>query len=361
MVLIVFGAFSLSSFAQSASNATYDDTTPSVDEIIITASKRQQSFQDFVGSVSVIQTDNIYPALTLDKIAQEVPGFSLVDAGPRNPTSLVIRGLRTDALGSNDFGGDGTTVASYVDNIPLQGYFVPPAFSLKDLQQIEILRGPQGTLYGNSSIGGLLRYVTAKPNLEKTSLNLNASLSQTARSDDLNNDADIVANLPIIANTLGIRILIGREQNAGFVDNPYLLNGSKKDINDDKTEQARLSALWKPTTELSLSGSHHYQKNYVGDRQATNQSFTGDDYTAANKYVQPMDGELRLSALDAEYQMSWATMTASIAGKIYSLLPQISSQSLWILLQLILLFSLDSFASGMASPSWLTYFFTTYH
>jgi iron complex outermembrane receptor protein len=289
----------------SAANAA-----PVIEEVIVTASKREQSLQDFSGSISVI--NNFTGVNNIGDIASQVPGFSILDAGPRNPTGLIIRGLRMDEVGSNDLGGDGSAVASYVDNIPLQGYFVPPSFSLKDLQQVEVLRGPQGTLYGNASIGGLIRYVTAKPDLEKYSVSATAAISQTHKSDDVNYDTDLVVNTPLIDNTLGLRLLLGKTENAGFIDNPYLLTGAQDDINDDETKQARISLLWQATDNFALNSSYHYQKINVGDRQATNESFTGDKYTASSRYLQPMQGELQLASIDANYEMEWATLTASV-------------------------------------------------
>lgn len=283
---------------------------PAVEEVIVTASKRGQSLQDFAGAASVIT--NFNGVKRIGDIANQVPGFSIVDAGPRNPTGLVIRGLRMDEVGSNDLGGDGSMVASYVDNIPLQGYFAPPGFSLKDLQQVEVLRGPQGTLYGNSSIGGLIRYVTAKPDLTKTSVRVGAEIAQTDHSDDLNYDTDLIVNTPLIDNTLGLRLMLGKTDNAGFIDNDYLLTGPAEDINDDQTKQARVSLLWQATDNFSLGSSYHYQKINVGDRQGANKGFTGDEYSASSRYLQPMQGELQLASVDANYQMDWATLTASV-------------------------------------------------
>lgn len=284
--------------------------TPAVEEVIVTASKRNQSLQDFAGAASVVS--DFSGIKNIGDIASQVPGFSIVDAGPRNPAGLVIRGLRMDEIGSNDLGGDGAAVASYVDNIPLQGYFVPPSFSIKDLQQVEVIRGPQGTLYGNASIGGLIRYVTAKPDLTKQSVKVGAEISQTDHSDDLNYDTDLVVNTPLIDNTLGLRLMLGKTENAGFIDNDYLLTGPAEDINDDQTKQARVSLLWQATDNFSLNTMYHYQKINVGDRQATNESFTGDKYAASSRYLQPMQGELQLASIDANYEMEWATLTASV-------------------------------------------------
>ncbi len=289
---------------------TWAAQASAVEEVIVTAAKRDQRLQDFSGAVSVV--NNFQGVKNIGDIAAQVPGLAIVDAGPRNSTGLIIRGLRTDEVGSNDLGGDGSMVASYVDNIPLQGYFVPPSFSLKDLQQVEVIRGPQGTLYGNASIGGLIRYVTAKPDLTKQSVTATAEMSQTKHSDDLSYDTDLVVNTPLIDNTLGLRLLLGKTDNAGFIDNPYLRSGAQDDINDDQTKQARVSVLWQASDNFSLNSSYHYQKVNVSDRQATNKSFTGDKYTASSRILQPMQGELQLASIDANYEIGWATLTASV-------------------------------------------------
>jgi outer membrane receptor protein involved in Fe transport len=304
-------------FSLIPSFALADSATPRLEEVIVTASKREQSLNEFSGSASVVDAEALSFSADLSDVARLVPGFTVLDAGPRNSSSLIIRGLRFDEVGANDLGGDGGSVASYVDNAPLQGYFLPPAFSLKDLQRIEVLRGPQGTLYGNASVGGLVRYITAKPDLNKASMNAGISISQTAESEDLNYDTDIVVNAPLISDTLGVRLLLGKIENAGFIDNPYLLNGAQDDINDDETEQARLSLLWQATDAFSFSGSYHYQKTDVGDRQASNESFTGDKYTASSRYRQPMEGELHLLSLDATYEFSWASLTTSVSRYEY--------------------------------------------
>lgn len=297
--------------------ALADSAVPKMEEIIVTASKREQALNEFSGSVTAINADALDFSSGIHDIARLVPGFAVLDTGPRDSSSLIIRGLRVDDVGENDLGGDGGSVASYVDNIPLQGYFLPPAFSLKDLERVEVLRGPQGTLYGNASIGGLVRYITAKPDLSKSSLTASMKISQTKESDDLNHDTDLVINAPLINDTLGVRLMLGKTENQGFIDNPYLLGGAQKDINDDETEQARVSVLWQATDEFSLAGSYHYQKNEVGDRQATNESFTGDKYTVASRYRQPMEGELELFSLDADYDFQWANLTVSASRYEY--------------------------------------------
>ena len=280
-----------------------------VEELVVTATKRDQALQEVSAAVTVV--NRLQGINSLAELAPQVPGLRVLDAGARNSAGLVIRGLRFDEVGDNELGGDGGLVASYIDNIPLQGFFVPPALVLKDLQQVEVLRGPQGTLYGNASIGGLVRYVTAKPELGKETLRLGASLSQTRESHGLNYDTELVANAPL-SDSLALRVMLSQSENQGFIDNDYFLTGPAEDINGDQTDAARLGALWQASENFSLTGSIHYQELEVDDRQADNKSFTGGDYQAAHRFAQPMEGELKLYALDADYQLSGAKLSASL-------------------------------------------------
>lgn len=301
-----------------ASPAVFAAATGAVlEEIIVTSSKRDLSLQQFSGSASVLDKEILQGLSSISDIAQHVPGLATIDTGPRNPTAMMIRGLRFDTINAGEFIGDGATVASYFDNIPLQGYYVPPSLSLKDLQQVEVLRGPQGTLYGNASIAGLVRYVSAKPQLDEQSLEVGTRLSNTRHSNGINHDTDIVVNTPLIEDNLAVRMVIGQQSNQGFIDSPFLLDGPRKDSNDDRTDMARVSALWQLTPEWQISGSYHYQKTDISDRQAANPTFTGDKFTASTLYREPVKGDLRLASLESQYELPGATLTASISRYDY--------------------------------------------
>lgn len=291
--------------------------TPVLEEVVVTSARGDVSLQQFSGAVSVLDASTLQGLSSLTDIAQRIPSLSTVDTGPRNPTAVIIRGLRFDTLSAAEFAGDGATVASYFDNIPLQGYYLPPALSMKDLQQIEVLRGPQGTLYGNASIAGLVRYVSAKPQLNQQSLHLATRLSNTRHSSGVNHDTDVIVNTPLIEDTLALRMVIGQGRNQGFIDNPWLREGARKDTNDDRSDMARVSALWQPLPQWQISGSYHYQKTDIRDRQAANPAFTGDAYTASTVYREPVKGDLRLASLESQYALAGATLTASVSRYEY--------------------------------------------
>lgn len=295
-----------------------EGSSAKIEETIITGLKRPVSRNDYAGALSVIDQQLLQatsPSSVVD-IAAMVPGLFAQDTGSRNPTPVFMRGVNFDGMSSNDLGGDSNTVASYLDNIALQGYYAPPQVLLKDLQSVEVLRGPQGTLYGASSLAGVISYQTAKPVMNEFSLSLHGQLSQTAESDDLNMDSDIVLNLPIIDDLLALRAMISYSENAGFIDNDYLLDGPKDDINDDDITAGRLSLLLTPTERLAVSLMLQSQKTQSGDFQADNPDFTGKIYNANTAYLQPMEGDLDLADLEVIYDFD--TFSLEVTGNYYA-------------------------------------------
>ncbi|WP_198144104.1 TonB-dependent receptor [Gilvimarinus agarilyticus] len=285
---------------------------PSIEEITVTSSKRTQNRNDFAGSVSVFNQQWLehQQPLSLQTLAGNTPGFNMIDTGSRNPSPLVIRGLRFAGVDANDLGGDGGSVTRYLDDIPLPGGFIPPDLQLLDLEQVEVLKGPQGTLYGSSSLAGVVRYEAVKPDLNEFATELNASASSTAHSDDLGHAVGLISNLPIANGKAAARIVLRQDEVAGFIDNNYLLSGTQKDINDEEGKQARLSLRWKPVDALTLDASYHYQDRFVGDRQASNEPFTDDPYGASSRYLQPADTKVEMTSISAHYEFEHVEATA---------------------------------------------------
>lgn len=287
----------------SDNNQEQEEKSDNLEEILITGLKREINRKDYAGSINVLtssQLQNEYVTNITD-IALLIPGLHTQDTGARNPTPVVIRGINFDGISSNDLGTDGTTVTAYVDDIPLQGYYSPPQFMLKDLQRVEVIRGPQSTLYGASALTGLIHYETAKPKLNELSLQLHHRHSQTSHSSSLNTDTDIIANVPIIDDVLALRALVSSSDNAGFIDNDFLATGAKDDINREQVDAARVSLLFQPSNELSMSLMAQKQKTEVEDRQADNPTFTGEQLHASSHLLQPVESDLNTLSFGMDY------------------------------------------------------------
>lgn len=161
----------------------------------MTANKREENVQAVPSSVSVIddfQLDNLH-ATQLTDYAPYIPGFTVNSLGTPGQGSIALRGLAPISGGS--------TVGTYINEVPTGSsgiYERASAFQLDllpyDIRRVEVLRGPQGTLYGANSIGGLLKYVTLDPTLSTPEFRLGGGLSGVAGSDDVGYDAHLSAD-----------------------------------------------------------------------------------------------------------------------------------------------------------------------
>jgi iron complex outermembrane recepter protein len=235
----------LDATSASASASANDDTT--LETIIVTAEKREERLQDVPMSVTALGGGelDLMQARDFADYAALVPGLSLQTAQPGN-TRLTLRGQNT--------GGDGSTVAVYIDESPFgssnalaNGSFNTGDFDTWDMQRIEVLRGPQGTLYGANSEGGLLKFVTNAPVLGS----LSGAAEVTGQSiDHGGNGGDVRAmvNLPL-GNIAAFRISGFDQDVPGYVSDP--LTG-ERDLNDGHKEGGRASLLVDPTDALSI-------------------------------------------------------------------------------------------------------------
>ena len=224
--------------------------TATAERVVVTASKREEDIQEVPSSVSVIndvELDNLH-ATQLTDYAPYVPGLQVNSLGTPGQVSIALRGLAPISSGS--------TVSTYIDEIPVGSsglYQRATTFQLDllpyDIRRVEILRGPQGTLYGANSLGGLLKYVTLDPSLSDSEFRFGGGLFGVAESDDLGWDVHGGATFPLIRDQLGARLSYARTELPGFIDN--VVNGSK-DINSSTQQSALVSFLYRPNDILSI-------------------------------------------------------------------------------------------------------------
>jgi outer membrane receptor protein involved in Fe transport len=199
----------------------------------------------------------------------------------RNAESVTVRGLNVSPVNNNNLEQFiRTTIAYYLDDTPLPNI----AYRIKDIDRVETLLGPQGTLYGANSLGGTIRYITNQPELGEFSANLNSSVYQV-KDGELSYDLDGVVNIPV-AETLAIRASLAYLDDGGFTDriaNPVFFEGAELRIpqpnpnqnlykNDDgeETISGKVAVLWQPTDRLGFTFSHVQQDQDVfGTRGAS--------------------------------------------------------------------------------------------
>ncbi len=271
-------------------------------EVIVTATRRAVSAQDLPISITAVSGVELEAAGIEDvaQLARTMAGVDFTDKGPFSGVAganLIIRGLNSDSTGWLPAAATPiiAPVATYVDDTSL---FVN--LRLQDLDRVEILRGPQGTLYGSGSLGGTIRFVQNAPDPKAFDAKVELGLSDTAHTSQPNEDVSGMLNIPL-SDTFAVRMNAGFTYDAGFINQPnlYVLDSSgvpvsaqpgnlfsppetyaKDHVNDYQYRSARISALWKPSDELKAQLSYYYQLDTAG----------GFPYvaTSAAAYTQPI-------------------------------------------------------------------------
>jgi outer membrane receptor protein involved in Fe transport len=236
--------------AQTASVAA-DSDGDTLQTIIITAQKRSEDVQSVPMSVTVVdqgKLDQLH-ATQLADYAGYIPGLQVSSNGAPGQTTLSLRGI--PPLGSS------ATVATYIDDTPLGSSSLYGASSTTtldllpfDLQSVDVLRGPQGTLYGASALGGLIKYVTRAPDLNQSSVLVGGDTFAVDGAGNLGVDGRIRVSTPIIPGQLGVSASFSRQDTPGYIDNAQT---GAKDQNSYSQQAARAALLWKPSDDLSLT------------------------------------------------------------------------------------------------------------
>lgn len=257
-------------------------TIGQLQEIVVTAEKRQSSVQATPLSLTAISGADL-DALGMSSaqdIVRAVPGISVASAGP-GQADYEIRGIAAT-------GGDSPTVGFYLDDIAIS----PPTLeatglvqidpSLYDLARVEVLRGPQGTLYGAGAMGGAIKLITNQPNPDQFATSLRAKLSETA-GGGLNYGFDATVNLPI-SDDVAVRLVGTHKHRSGWIDRivepnlPLPTNGGTTrgdvlasspklivpDVNDELVNNVRASLLFAPSSRAKITPMIMYQEIGMG-------------------------------------------------------------------------------------------------
>ena len=211
----------------------------SLEEIVVTAQRRSQNLQDVPVTVTTFGEDEIKNARLqqVDDIAMRTPGLSF-DAFPATQPRLAIRGI-----GSSDRGAAGDPSAAVFLDETYLGRPAAIAFDLFDVERIEVLKGPQGTLYGRNVVGGAINVITAKPELDRFDASAEATYGNYNRID-----AAAFVNVPVATDVAGIRVSGAWRQHDGYTDN--INTGGELD--DQNTKSIRVQTLIQASENLSL-------------------------------------------------------------------------------------------------------------
>lgn len=285
---------------QGAAGAQDASTSPSggPEEIVVTAQKKEQRLQDVPVPVTAVQSITLVETnqLRLQDYAARIPGLAIVpttDGG----VFVAIRGLST--------GSGSSPAAITVDDVPFgpnaaSGAWLVPDLDPGDLARVEVLRGPQGTLYGASSLGGLIKYVTVSPSTEGNSGRLSVGTTTVKNGDGLGYNARASANVRL-SDTLALGVSGFTRQEPGFIDNDVL---GLKGVNEQRVSGGRLSALWRPSDDWTLKLNAMLQRHRLDG---------GNEANAALGGLRQSNGR-GLGAGDKEFQVYGAVLTGTLGS-----------------------------------------------
>ncbi len=312
---------------------------PFDEAVVVTATRIEEPLQQVPLSVSAVTGADIEARAigNLTELARWTPGLTVVDQGARGSNAIIARGLNTDSLNGSEFTGNNYNngVATYLGDIPLA-----IDLRLHDIERVEVLLGPQGTLYGAGTLAGAVRYLPRRPDTERRTFEVRGGLFALAHGGAPGSDAGVTFNLPLVTGRLALRGSVDRYDDPGFIDYDYLLRTpgvsepepdltdpgavaanlrSEPDANTEETVAARLSLLWQATPELSALFAYHLQDQQIGGRQVNHaRSFDTGRYVAAHRYLEPNDRRNQLWSLELTWAPRWAEVTTAVGYSRYA-------------------------------------------
>ncbi|TRO95760.1 TonB-dependent receptor [Glycocaulis profundi] len=274
--------------------------------ILVTAQKREEAITDVPASISVIGGDQLenLAAKSLADYAAYIPGLNLNSGGTPGQTTITLRGIAPV--------GPGATVGTYIDDTPLgssANYARATAFQLDlfpyDIERVEVLRGPQGTLYGASTMGGLLKYVTRTPNLNELTAQVGAEALTIADSGGFGRGVRARANVPLAENVAGLTASFFQQVTPGYIDN-YATGQS--DYNELTQTGGRLALRWQPDARFTLDLSAMFQEvdsdnNAFVYLDPVTERPIGGSRTAGNVLDEPFSKRETLFAARADWSL----------------------------------------------------------
>ncbi|MBO9713280.1 TonB-dependent receptor [Sphingomonas sp.] len=234
-------------------------------EIVVTATRRAERIQDVPLSITAFTQKELTQQgiVGFEGVTRQTPGVVLNQASDNN-ARITARGVSTNGWGA----GLQTTTTIYIDELPIStiGNTVTLNPNLYDVERVEFLRGPQGTLFGSGSLSGALRIITKSPNLKEVEASGLVDLGWTPDGDGIRQRYNAMVNVPMVSDTLGLRVVGFYRNEDGFVDN---LGTHKKNANKLVDWGGRATLLWKPTDRLSIRLLGSYENSEPRDSALT--------------------------------------------------------------------------------------------
>uniref|UniRef100_B0T3Y7 TonB-dependent receptor n=1 Tax=Caulobacter sp. (strain K31) TaxID=366602 RepID=B0T3Y7_CAUSK len=242
--------------------ASAQDRSDTVEELIVTATKRDATILDVPFSINAQTEADIQKsgAVTLEDLSRNVAGLTIQNLGP-GQSQVSVRGVSAGQV-VRDQPGVKEQVGVYLDESVISLSLFTPDIDLFDLNRVETLRGPQGTLFGSGSVGGTIRYITNQPVIGDYKGTVEANLN-TLKGGDVGGYVKGAVNIPV-SDKVALRAVGYDTEYGGFVDALGEGGTKKNNVNDGYRRGGRLSLLFKPTDDIKITPRVVYQKIHAG-------------------------------------------------------------------------------------------------
>jgi outer membrane receptor protein involved in Fe transport len=302
-----------------------------LEEVVVTATRRETKIEDVPYNITALGGKEIEQLniVDLSKLTRSIAGLQITDRGPRDNTTssrLIARGLNTESADIADLPFvTAPAVATYVDDAP-----VFANLRLYDIQQVEFLRGPQGTLYGSGSLGGALRYIHNRPDTKAFTISGETGVSATDGANGPNYSVNSVLNAPLSGRT-ALRISAGHDYYHGFIDDPVHaqlgsdsvalpadpadpLNSApaterRNDINDGSVTYVHGAIRSELTDRINIQLNYHYQRDFGRNRDAQSALPGARAREVLTLLDEPSTRHVQVASLDLNDRLDAGTLT----------------------------------------------------
>lgn len=331
---MLMGFGTTTAFAQDAAQEAEGERNAS--EIVVTATRRAVSLQDVPINISAIGAEQLSQQRLNDirDLGAFTPGVTITDTGPRGAGTIVMRGLSADDT-STFADNSNNAIGIYLGEVPL--YF---DFKLIDMERVEVLLGPQGTLYGLGTLAGAIRYIPGRPDASKVSGNAHVRAFAMEQSKDVGYVVDATINLPLISDRLAFRSATGYFYDPGFIDYPFTVQQigvslpqpgpasnplgtdaqraanfrGDRDVNFGKTFTTR-NQLGLTLDDLKAYLTYAFQEVRTDGRQANGGGVLGEGrYEGPWRVLEPQTRRAHLLSLEVEAQLGGIAELVSSTG-----------------------------------------------
>lgn len=335
-------------FAQEAPPA--EEASPGRDVVVVTANRREQDVTEIPYNITALSSGAVERTgvSSIEDLSKQIPNLVVTSSGAQflGAQRQIMRGLNASSSNRNGVAVEQNPVSTYLGNAPYANYF-----QVDDVERVEVLRGPQGTLYGAGALGGAIRLIPSQPKLGAFEGKVSGSAGVLEHSDVMDYGAKAIVNVPI-GDSLALRVSGGYDKSAGFIDQfgiwarqgdsilgePILANPSSpqtspalsynnKDVNWSKSTNWRAALRWHPTDDFDATLSHNsLRSNGFGPTLDTPAYNGGPDlllpsvvypdtgeYEVVMRARQPYERDSDMTTLDMSYDLGFATVSSTVS------------------------------------------------